>query len=58
MTSATVGGVGTTLTYDPLLRLAQTSSSTATANLAYDGLDLIAEYDAAGTLQRPAGRTF
>jgi YD repeat-containing protein len=51
LTSATVGGVATTLAYDPLLRLYQTASGT-TARFAYDGLDRIAEYNGANALQR------
>jgi len=52
LTSATVGGTATTLTYDPLLRLYQTTSGATTGRFAYDGLDAIAEYNGAGTLQR------
>jgi RHS repeat-associated protein len=51
LTSATVGGVATTLVYDPLLRLYQTASGT-TARFAYDGLNRIAEYNGADALQR------
>jgi len=39
------------LSYDPLLRLYQTAG-TATTRFGYDGTALIAEYDAANTLQR------
>jgi len=52
MTSATVSGTATTLTYDPLLRLYQTTSGATTSRFAYDGLDAIAEYNSGGTLQR------
>jgi RHS repeat-associated protein len=52
LTSATVGGVTTTLAYDPLLRLYQTVSGATTSKFAYDGLNALAEYNTAGTLQR------
>tara|TARA_B100000508_G_scaffold60333_1_gene47217 strand:- start:251843 stop:256078 length:4236 start_codon:yes stop_codon:yes gene_type:complete len=42
---------GTTLSYDPLGRLAQTTGA-ATLNFQYDGLDLIAEYNGSGALQK------
>jgi RHS repeat-associated protein len=45
----TAGSV--TLSYDPQKRLAQTSGSTTTL-FAYDGEDLIGEYDSAGNLLR------
>jgi hypothetical protein len=51
LTSATVGGVATTLAYDPLLRLYQTASGT-TARFAYDGLNRVAEYNGSDALQR------
>lgn len=41
-----------TLSYDPAMRLHQTVSGGATARFAYDGLDRIAEYDAASALLR------
>jgi RHS repeat-associated protein len=47
MTSAPGG----TMTYDPLGRLYQTTGSTTT-RLAYDGADLIGEYNTSGTLLR------
>jgi hypothetical protein len=50
--AASVGHVSTSFTYDPLLRLYQTASGTTTSRLAYDGLDRIAEYNGANTLQR------
>ncbi|MEP2103950.1 MAG: RHS repeat-associated core domain-containing protein [Parasphingorhabdus sp.] len=42
---------GVTLSYDPYGRLHKTTGS-ATTRLGYDGVDLIAEYDAGGTLLR------
>jgi RHS repeat-associated protein len=48
LTSAS-GGV--TLSYDPALRLYQVASATTT-RFAYDGVDLIAEYNAGNALQR------
>ncbi|MDO8297680.1 MAG: RHS repeat-associated core domain-containing protein [Caulobacter sp.] len=45
------GMSGVTLAYDPLGRLYQTAG-TATTRLAYDGADLIGEYNTAGTLLR------
>ena len=47
MTSAPGG----TMTYDPLGRLYQTTGSTTT-RLAYDGTDLVGEYNTSGTLLR------
>jgi RHS repeat-associated protein len=52
LTSATVGGVATALAYDPLLRLYQTSSGASVSKFAYDGVNALAEYNNAGTLQR------
>jgi len=52
LTSGTVGGVSTTLSYDPAMRLYQTVSGSATSRFAYDDLDAIAEYDGSGNLQR------
>lgn len=49
LTSAS-GGV--TLAYDPAMRLSSVASGAATTGFAYDGPDAIAEYDAAGALQR------
>ena len=46
------GGAGLTLTYDPLGRLRQTISGAITTQFLYDGDRLVAEYNAAGTLQR------
>lgn len=47
-----VSGPGSvTLSYDPLLRLYQTTGS-ATTRFAYDGHSLIAEYDGSSSLQR------
>jgi RHS repeat-associated protein len=44
---------GITLDYDPLNRLYQTAGGTpGTTRFAYDGLDLIAEYDGANALKR------
>ncbi|WP_229954365.1 RHS repeat domain-containing protein [Parasphingorhabdus litoris] len=45
------GPDGVTLSYDPYGRLHQTTGSTTT-RLGYDGVDLIAEYDAGGNLLR------
>jgi RHS repeat-associated protein len=48
-----VGGVTqATLTYDPAMRLSQIVGTAGTTKFAYDGLDLTAEYNAAGVLQR------
>ncbi|MEI9928644.1 MAG: RHS repeat-associated core domain-containing protein [Sphingomonas sp.] len=44
-----LSGPGTTLSYDPLGRLDHSSESGGTTFL-YDGSDLVAEYDGAGTL--------
>jgi RHS repeat-associated protein len=46
------GSTSLTFAYDPLGRLRQTVSSTATTQFLYDGDDLIAEYDGAGNLLR------
>jgi RHS repeat-associated protein len=46
------GGRTATLTYDPLGRLFQVSGTAGTTQFLYDGDELIAEYDAAGTLLR------
>jgi RHS repeat-associated protein len=46
------GPNGATLSYDPLGRLYQTSSAGITTQFLYDGQNMIAEYDAASTLQR------
>jgi RHS repeat-associated protein len=43
---------GVSLTYDPLLRLYQVSSASPTTRFAYDGLNLIAEFDGANLLLR------
>jgi hypothetical protein len=43
---------GATLAYDPLLRLYETVGGGTTTRFGYDGLNLIAEYDGANTLQR------
>ena len=45
------GPGGVTLTYDPYGRLHKTTG-TATTRMGYDGVDLIAEYNASGTLLR------
>jgi RHS repeat-associated protein len=52
LTSASVGHVSTSFTYDPLLRLYQGVAGTITSRLAYDGLDRIAEYNGSDALQR------
>ncbi len=46
------GGANATLRYDPLGRLYEVVSGSTTRRFVYDGSDLIAEYNAAGTLQR------
>lgn len=46
------GPNATTLSYDPLMRLHQTVSGGSTNRFAYDGLDRIAEFDAANGLLR------
>ena len=46
------GGVSATLRYDPLGRLYEVVSGSTTRRFVYDGSDLVAEYDASGTLQR------
>jgi RHS repeat-associated protein len=46
------GGRTASLTYDPLGRLFQVSGSAGTTLFLYDGDELIAEYDAAGTMLR------
>jgi RHS repeat-associated protein len=46
------GPNSTTLTYDPLARLDQTNSGASTSRFAYDGLDMIAEYNTSNALQR------
>lgn len=46
-----ISGPGLTMTYDPIGRLFQVTGS-ATVKMAYDGLDLVSEYDGANTLQR------
>ena len=46
------GTVGAQLTYDPLGRLWQIAGPQGMQRLLYDGDALVAEYDAAGTLQR------
>lgn len=43
---------GTTLSYDPASRLYQETSGGTTTRFAYDGLDLIAEYDTSGNIVR------
>ena len=43
---------GVTLGWDPLGRMAQLATSTATTRFAYDGINLIAEYNASNVLQR------
>jgi RHS repeat-associated protein len=48
--TGSTGGTAASLAYDPLLRLYQVSGA-ATTRFAYDGVDMIAEYDGAGTLQ-------
>ncbi|MEO8062401.1 MAG: RHS repeat-associated core domain-containing protein [Pseudomonadota bacterium] len=45
-------GANATLRYDPLGRLYEVVSGSTTRRFLYDGSDLIAEYNASGTLQR------
>ena len=45
-------GTSATLAYDAEGRLRQSVIAATTTNLTYDGQDLVAEYDAAGALQR------
>jgi RHS repeat-associated protein len=53
MTSATVGGVTTSLRYDPLGRLYEVNGgATGITRFLYDGDDLVAEYNSSGTLLR------
>jgi RHS repeat-associated protein len=49
-TSAALGGVTTTLGYDPMMRLYQVAGSTTT-RFAYDGVDLLADYNGSDALQ-------
>lgn len=51
LTSATVGGVTSTLSYDPAMRLFQVAGS-STTRFGYDGVNPIAEYDGSNTLLR------
>lgn len=51
MTSAS-GSLSATLSYDPLNRLYQTTGGGTTTRLAYDGQDLIADYNTSGSLLR------
>jgi RHS repeat-associated protein len=46
------GGASATLRYDPLGRLYEAVSGSTTRRFLYDGSDLVAEYNASGTLQR------
>lgn len=43
---------GVTLSWDPLGRMAQLASSSATTKFAYDGINLIAEYNGSSVMQR------
>jgi len=52
LTSANRTGLAATLAYDAVGRLRQTVIAGGTTNLTYDGVDLVAEYDGAGTLLR------
>lgn len=45
-------GGGATLDYDPLGRLYQTAKAGVVTRFGYDGIDLIAEQDAAGAVLR------
>src|SRR3546814_15533610 len=44
--------IGATLAYDPLVRLYQTVGGGTTTRFQYDGIDLIAEYNASNAVQR------
>jgi len=46
------GPGGATLGYDPAMRLYQTVGGSVTTRFAYDGVDLIGEYNASNALQR------
>lgn len=46
------GALATTMVYDPLGRLFQTSGASGTAQFLYDGDERIAEYNGGGVLQR------
>ena len=46
------GPGSTTLTYDPLLRLYQVTQGSTTTRFAYDGLEMVAEYNASNALQK------
>ena len=50
LVSAAGTGLGATLAYDPLGRLSATTINGTRVQRLYDGVDLIAEYDAAGNL--------
>jgi RHS repeat-associated protein len=50
--SRMTGGGGATMSYDPLGRLSETNISAAVSRYAYDGSDIIAEYNAGGALLR------
>jgi len=50
LVSATGTGLSATLAYDPLGRLSATTINGTQVQRLYDGVDLIAEYDAAGNL--------
>jgi len=50
--TSSTGGTSITLGYDPLTRLQQHSAGAAVTRFAYDGLDMIAEYDGSNALQR------
>ncbi len=46
------GPNSSTLTYDPLFRLYQLTSSSGTTRFGYDGLNMLGEYNASNSLQR------
>lgn len=46
------GATSLSLSYDPLGRLAQTSAGASVTGFLYDGVDMVAEYNATGTLVR------
>nr|WP_255586538.1 RHS repeat-associated core domain-containing protein [Hephaestia mangrovi] len=46
------GPGSTSLTYDPLLRLYQVTKGSTTTRFAYDGLEMVGEYNASNALQK------
>ena len=52
LTTATANGSAVTVAYDPLMRMIQATGSLGPIRFAYDGLDMVGEYDGANTLLR------